>query len=357
VKTSELIAKKLTEYGYQVHKGFAKTGVVGVLKLGNGKKRIGFRADIDALPIQEQSGKSYCSKNAGKMHACGHDGHTAILLMAAKYLAQTKKFNGTLVVIFQPAEELLDGAKKMIEEGLFKKFPCDIIFGLHNMPLYKEGEIYLNNGAFLASSDSLDIEVTGVGGHGALPNKAVDATLIACYIGTALQTIVSRNVSPFDKAVITIGCIQSGEAYNIINGKALMKLTVRNYDTEVRKYVLKRIEEIAKKQAESFGGSAQVRHVKGCPVTKNGKEATEFAAKVAKEVFGEEKVHLDTTPLSGSEDFSFMLEAIPNGSYIVIGGGDKPNTINVHNPGYDFNDKIILPAAALWVSITQKYLK
>lgn len=355
-KTSDLVASKLSEWGYEVHRGLAKTGVVGVLKNGNSNKKIGIRADMDALPIVEASGKPWSSVSHGKFHGCGHDGHTTILLCAAKYLAETRNFDGTLHVIFQPAEELLYGGKVMVDEGLFKQFPCDVIFGIHNMPGFKEGHFYFKTGALMASSDTIHINIKGKGAHGAMPERGIDATLVACYIGIALQSIVSRNVSPFEKAVITIGCIQSGEAPNVVNSDALMKLTVRALDNNTRTLLLKRITEIATSQAESFGASVKIEHVNGSPVLHNGANATKFALEVAQKLVGKDRVHDNCHPFMGSEDFAFMLENNPNGCYMIIGNGDEPGFCSVHNPGYDFNDKCIVPAASYWVALTETYL-
>lgn len=355
-KTSDLVANKLSEWGYEVHRGLAKTGVVGVLKNGASNKKIGIRADMDALPIVEASGKPWSSVSHGKFHGCGHDGHTTILLCAAKYLAETRNFDGTLHVIFQPAEELLYGGKVMVDEGLFKQFPCDVIFGIHNMPGFKEGHFYFKSGALMASSDTIHITIKGKGAHGAMPERGIDATLVACYIGIALQSIVSRNVSPFEKAVITIGCIQSGEAPNVVNSDALMKLTVRALDNNTRTLLLKRITEIATSQAESFGASVKIEHINGSPVLHNGANATKFALEVAQKLVGKDRVHDNCHPFMGSEDFAFMLENNPNGCYMIIGNGDEPGFCSVHNPGYDFNDKCIVPAASYWVALTETYL-
>ncbi|OCG04912.1 M20 aminoacylase family protein [Gilliamella apis] len=355
-KTSDLVASKLAEWGYEVHRGLAKTGVVGVLKNGTSDKKIGIRADMDALPIIEASGKPWSSQTHGKFHGCGHDGHTTILLCAAKYLAETRHFDGTLHVIFQPAEELLYGGKVMVDDGLFKQYPCDVIFGIHNMPGFKEGHFYFKAGALMASSDTIHIKIKGKGAHGAMPERGIDATLVACYIGTALQSIVSRNVSPFEQAVITIGCIQSGEAPNVVNSDALMKLTVRALDNDTRALLLKRISEVATAQAESFGASVEIEHVNGSPVLHNGKDATKFAFDVAQKLVGEDRVHDNCHPFMGSEDFAFMLENNPNGCYMIIGNGDEPGFCSVHNPGYDFNDNCIVTAAAYWVALTETYL-
>ena len=354
LRTSERVAAKLREFGYSVHQGMAKTGVVATLKAGSGTKTLGLRADMDALPMQEISGKSWCSKTAGKFHGCGHDGHTAILLCAAEYLARHRNFNGTLRLIFQPAEELSAGGKAMLRDGLLEKFPCDALFGLHNMPGLPCGSFYFKKHAVMASSDRLDIIVSGVGAHAAMPEKGVDATLVACHIAIALQTIVSRNVSPFAQAVVTIGSIQSGEAFNIINEKAVLKLSVRALDPQVRQLLLQRIQDIARLQAESFNASAEVVHVSGSPVLINSEQETDFAIGVARELVDESLICTDMPPLMGSEDFAFLLEAHPHGAYLMVGAGDGPM---VHNPGYDFNDDIIVPAAAFWCLLTQCYLQ
>lgn len=356
-ETSALVAKLLKEWGYEVSQGMAKTGVVGTLKVGNSKKVIGIRADMDALPMEEKSGKPWSSKKPNHFHGCGHDGHTTTLLCAAKYLAEHKNFDGTVHLIFQPAEELLYGGKVMLDDGLFAKFPCDAIFALHNMPGYKTGDFVFKEGAMMASSDTIHIEVTGKGAHGAMPNLGIDATLVACYIATALQSIVSRNVSPLRPAVITIGSIQAGNAPNIINEKALMKLSVRCTDNETRKLLIQRIGDVAEMQAKSFGASVKIDHINASPVLVNGKEATQFAKKLATEMFGADKVKSIIEETMGSEDFAFMLEANPNGCYFMVGGGDEPGVAAPHNPGYDFNDAIIPLGATFWVKLTETYLK
>lgn len=355
-KTSAEVAKLLSSWGYEVDYGLAGTGVVGTLKVGNGGKTLGLRADMDALPMQERSGKAWASETDGCFHGCGHDGHTTTLLYAAEYLARTRQFNGTLHLIFQPAEELLYGGRVMLEDGLFNKFPCDHIFGLHNMPGQKLGKIGLRDGAMMASSDTLHIEVQGVGGHGAVPEHTVDATVVACHITLALQTIVSRNISPFDPVVVTVGSIQAGHAPNIINDKVLMKLTVRTLNEQVRETVLQRIHDIAVAQAESFNATATLTHVNGSPVLKNDPLANQMVRDVATSLFGAESIGT-VNPFMGSEDFAFMLEQNPNGAYFTIGAGDEPDRCMVHNPGYDFNDNILLTGAALWCGLTEHYLR
>ncbi|MCW9526308.1 M20 aminoacylase family protein [Klebsiella grimontii] len=355
-KTSEEVARLLDEWGYQVHRGLAGTGVVATLSAGDGKKRLGLRADMDALPMQEMSGKAWASRVDGRFHGCGHDGHTTTLLYAAEYLARTRQFNGTLQLIFQPAEELLYGGRVMLEDGLFDQFPCDAIFGLHNMPGQPLGRVGLRDGAMMASSDTLHIEVKGEGGHGAVPEHTVDATLVACHITLALQSIVSRNITPFEPAVVTVGSIQAGHAPNIINDKVLMKLTVRTLNEQVRETVLQRIHDIAVAQAESFNASAALTHVNGSPVLRNDPVANEMVRTVATALFGEAQVG-EVKPFMGSEDFAFMLERNPNGCYFTLGAGDEADRCMVHNPRYDFNDALLLKGAALWCALTEHYLR
>lgn len=352
--TSELVSQKLKEWGFEVHYGLAGTGVVGTLRCGTANKTIGLRADLDALPIVEKTGKQWSSQERGKFHGCGHDVHTTMLLCAAKYLSKTRNFDGTLHVIFQPAEETLYGGRKMIEDGLFELFPCDKIFGMHNMPGRKSGQFYCRSGTMLASSDTIHIEIFGIGAHGAMPEDGIDATLVACHIGVALQSIVSRNISPFKPAVVTIGCIQSGDAPNIINSSALLKLSVRTLDKLTRDIVIKRIEDISAAQAASFGAKISFNLINSCPVLTNGAESTEFAIKTAISLVGKDHVH-EASPQMGSEDFSFMLETHPDGCYMLLGNGDEPGYCNLHNSGYDFNDDIIAIGAAYWVSLVESY--
>ncbi|VEJ57162.1 M20 aminoacylase family protein [Pragia fontium] len=358
IKTSELVAQKLTEWGYQVHRGMAKTGVIGTLKVGDGKKTLGIRADMDALPIHEASGKPWSSKIPNRMHACGHDGHTTMLLGAAKYLAETRNFNGTLHLIFQPAEEMINGGEMMVQEGLFEQFPCDAIFAMHNMPGFPTGQFLFQPGAFMASMDQYQVVVHGCGGHGAMPSKAIDPVMVASYITTALQSIVSRNVDPLEAAVITVGSIIAGDAANVIPDNAVMKLSVRSLSRETRELLLKRIPALIKAQAESFGATADVNHINGTPVLINDEAMTQFAWQVAKQQFGEERAVYGAKPLMGSEDFAFMLDANPNGCYLIVGNGEKgEGSCMVHNPGYDFNDKCLVPGSAYWGALTEAYLK
>ncbi len=356
-RTSDMVADKLRSWGYEVHRGMAKTGVVGTLRVGSGEKTLGLRADMDALPMREQNDKPWRSSTENKFHGCGHDGHTATLLCAAEYLARSRRFNGTLHLIFQPGEELLYGGRLMLEDGLFRQFPCDAIYALHNMPGIKKGHIHTRTGAMLASADTLHIEVVGKGGHGGFPEKTTDATLVACQIVLALQTIVSRNVSPFDQAVVTVGSICSGEAPNIINASALLKLSVRALDNNVRQRLLQRIREIALGQAQSMGAEVNIEHVNGCPALVNDADATAFAVEVARDLFGAEKVCADAAPVMGSEDFAFMLEQNPRGGYLFLGAGDEPERCMVHHPGYDFNDELIAPGAIFFSYLAERFLK
>lgn len=356
-RTSDMVADKLRSWGYEVHRGMAKTDVVGTLRVGSGEKTLGLRADMDALPMREQNDKPWRSSTENKFHGCGHDGHTATLLCAAEYLARSRRFNGTLHLIFQPGEELLYGGRLMLEDGLFRQFPCDAIYALHNMPGIKKGHIHTRTGAMLASADTLHIEVVGKGGHGGFPEKTTDATLVACQIVLALQTIVSRNVSPFDQAVVTVGSLCSGEAPNIINASALLKLSVRALDNNVRQRLLQRIREIALGQAQSMGAEVNIEHVNGCPALVNDADATAFAVEVARDLFGAEKVCADAAPVMGSEDFAFMLEQNPRGGYLFLGAGDEPERCMVHHPGYDFNDELIAPGAIFFSYLAERFLK
>ncbi|WP_407862087.1 M20 aminoacylase family protein [Escherichia coli] len=357
-KTSALVAEKLRQWGYEVEQGLATTGIVATLKVGDGEKSIGLRADMDALPIYENSGKPWASKHPGLMHACGHDGHTTILLGAARYFAETRRFNGTLRLIFQPAEEMINGGEIMVKEGLFDHFPCDVIFGMHNMPGLPVGKFYFQPGALMASMDQFHITVRGCGGHGAIPHKAIDPVLVAAHITTALQSIVSRNVDPLEAAVITVGSIVAGEAANVIPDSAEMKISVRSLSRDTRQLLLTRIPALAQAQAASFGATAEVTHVNGTPVLVNDEEMARFAWQVASKTFGEDRAEFGIKPLMGSEDFSFMLEAQPKGGFLLFGNGDVgEGSCMVHNPGYDFNDASLVPASSYWGALVEAWLQ
>lgn len=357
-KTSALVAEKLRQWGYKVEQGLATTGVVATLKVGDGEKSIGLRADMDALPIYENSGKPWASKHPGLMHACGHDGHTTILLGAARYFAETRRFNGTLRLIFQPAEEMINGGEIMVKEGLFDRFPCDVIFGMHNMPGLPVGKFFFQPGALMASMDQFHITVRGCGGHGAIPHKAIDPVLVAAHITTALQSIVSRNVDPLEAAVITVGSIVAGEAANVIPDSAEMKISVRSLSRDTRQLLLTRIPALAQAQAASFGATAEVTHVNGTSVLVNDEEMARFAWQVACKTFGEDRAEFGIKPLMGSEDFSFMLEAQPKGGFLLFGNGDVgEGSCMVHNPGYDFNDASLVPASSYWGALVEAWLQ
>ncbi|MBB3258572.1 hippurate hydrolase [Paraburkholderia bannensis] len=354
--TSDLVARKLAEWGYEVHRGLGGTGVVGTLKLGSGVRRLGLRADMDALPIHEATGLDYASRIPGKMHACGHDGHTAMLLAAAKHLAQSRLFDGTLHLIFQPAEEGLGGAKRMLDEGLFEQFPCDAVFAMHNMPGFPTGKLGFRSGPFMASSDTVIIDIDGRGGHGAVPHKAIDPVVVAANIVLALQTIVSRNISPLDMAIVTVGAIHAGEAPNVIPQTAQMKLSVRALRPEVRDLLEARITALVHAQASAYGATARIDYQRRYPVLVNDAAMTAFAQDVARDWLGEAGLIDNLDPLTGSEDFSFLLEKCA-GSYLIIGNGDGEGGCMVHNPGYDFNDDCLATGAAYWVQLAERFLR
>ena len=357
-RTSDLVAEKLESWGYEVHRGIGGTGLVGSMTLGNSKKTIGIRADMDALPIHEENKFGWTSKIAGMMHACGHDGHTATLLAAAKKLALKKNFSGTLNLIFQPAEEGGGGALKMMEDGLFEKHPCDAIFALHNMPGVPQGHLVFRDGPAMASSDYATIHLYGNGGHGAMPHKAKDPIVALSSIVMALQTIVSRNVDPQEMAVITVGAISSGQANNVIPASATMELSVRALSPSVRKLLEMRIKELVDFQAQSYSVRADIDWRSGYAVLVNSVSETEFASQVASKVFGESNITRQGPALTASEDFAFMLEKRP-GSYFFIGNGDGDTrgACMVHNPGYDFNDANIQIGADMWEALVESYLE
>ncbi len=358
--TSDMVAARLKEWGYEVHRGLAGTGVVGTLKRGTGKMRLGIRADMDALPIQETTGLPYASQLPGKMHACGHDGHTAILLAAARSIAQDPQFDGTLNLIFQPAEEGLGGGRVMVEQGLFKLFPCDAIFALHNMPGMPEGQFGFRAGAFMPSSDTVNITVRGKGGHGSAPHLSADPVVAAAHIVVALQTVVSRNVDPREMAVISVGAIHGGEAANVIPQNVTMRLTVRAFNPEIRAMLKQRITDLVQSQAQTMGVQADVDYDWRYPSLINDEASTAFAKQVALDWLGEKGVMPNLAPLTGSEDFSFMLQECP-GCYLIVGNGEGEHHHTggcmVHNPGYDFNDAILPIAASYWVKLVNAYLQ
>ncbi|WP_153136050.1 M20 aminoacylase family protein [Paraburkholderia agricolaris] len=353
--TSDLVAGRLAEWGYEVHRGLAGTGLVGTLKAGDGTRSIGLRADMDALPVNERTGLPYARVHPGKMHACGHDGHTAMLLAAAKQLATTRAFNGTLNLIFQPAEEGLAGARRMLEDGVLTQFPCDAVFAMHNMPGFPAGKLGFRAGPFMASADQVTVRVIGYGGHGAMPHKTVDPIVVCAAIVFALQTIVSRNVAPLDMAVITIGAIHAGEASNVIPDEANMNISVRALRPEVRDALEQRIRDVVQAQAAVYGARAEVTYEANYPVLVNDAAMTDFASGVARDWVGDEGMIADLQPLTGSEDFAWFLQKCP-GCYLIIGNGDGEGSCMVHNPGYDFNDDILMTGAGYWVRLVERFL-
>ncbi len=354
-KTSDLVAERLAAFGYEVHRGLGTTGVVGRLKKGRSQKSIGIRADMDALPILEKTGLPYESTIPGKMHACGHDGHTAILLCAAKYLAESVEFDGVLNLIFQPAEENEGGALRMLEDGLFEKFPCDEVYALHNSPGLPVGQIGISEGPAMASFDRATIKLRGRSAHGAMPHHGIDVMQCAASIVLGLQSIVSREIDALKSAVITVGALQAGETYNVVPETALIKIGVRALDPAVRALAEQRINAFVHAQAQSFRVECDLLYERKYPVLVNHAKQTEFARQTAIQLLGAENV-VARTPVMGSEDFAYMLERCP-GAYVRLGNGlGEEGGCMVHNPLYNFNDKALPVGAAFWVQLAQSYL-
>ncbi|WP_455278724.1 M20 aminoacylase family protein [Cupriavidus necator] len=355
VRTSGLVASLLETWGYTVTRSVGGTGVVGTLKCGQGGRSVGIRADMDALPIHERTGLPYASANAGRMHACGHDGHTAILLGAAKQLARTRTFDGTVHLIFQPAEEIGagGGAERMLADGLFERFPCDAIFGLHNHPGVEQGNFLFRSGPFMAACDTVTITIRGKGGHAARPHQSVDPILVAGSLVMALQSVVSRYVDPNETAVVTIGTLHAGHAPNVIPDSARMELSVRSFSPDVRASLENRIRQLATSHAEGYGAAAEVDYVRGYPVLVNSERETEFARQVAEELVGADKVVTQAARIAGSEDFSYFLQERP-GCFVRLGNG--ANQPLLHNAGYDFNDENLTVGAAYWTRLVERYL-
>ena len=354
-RTSDLVAAKLAAFGCEVHRGLGKTGVVGTLRTGSSARSVGLRADMDALPIQEENGFAHRSTNDGRMHACGHDGHTTMLLGAAKYLAETRSFDGVVNFIFQPAEEGIGGARAMIADGLFEKFPCEAVFGMHNRPGLPLGKFAVRAGPMMAGGAFFDIRVTGKGSHGARPESGVDSVLVASHIAIALQSIVSRNVRPLDAAVVSVIKIHGGDAYNVIPQTAQLSGTVRAFTREVMALIETGMRRVVKGTAEAFGATAEIDfRVIFAPTVNDAKEA-EFVAGVCCEVAGEDNVNRNPNLIVASEDFSFMLEKVP-GCYFNIGNGAGEGACEVHNPAYDFNDAALALGASVFARIVETRL-
>ena len=354
-RTAGIVADKLASFGLEVHRNVGRTGVVGVLRAGSGKKALGLRADMDALPIEEANDFEYRSRNAGRMHACGHDGHTTMLLGAARALAESRNFDGTVNFIFQPAEEGLGGARAMIEDGLFERFPCEAVFGMHNRPSLPVGWFAVRAGPMMAAGGFFDITIHGKGAHGARPEVGVDPVIVAAHVATALQTIVSRNVAPVDTAVVSVTKIQGGDAYNVIPQSATLAGTVRAFSRPVMERIDAALRRIVTGVAQGLGAKAEVSlEWKFAPTVNDPKEA-EFAAGVCAGLVGAERVQRDPPLIMASEDFSFMLEKVP-GCYLNIGNDSGETSCEVHNPGYDFNDAALPFGTAFFVRLVETRL-
>jgi hippurate hydrolase len=354
-RTAASVADKLKAFGCdEVATGLGRTGVVGVIRgrRGSDGRVIALRADMDALPIEEAGDLPYRSTVPGKMHACGHDGHTAMLLGAAKYLSETRNFAGTAVVVFQPAEEGGAGAKAMIDDGLMDRFAVNEVYGMHNFPGLPVGEFAIRPGPLMASADHLEIHIEGVGGHAARPHLAVDTVLVGAQIINQIQSIVSRNVDPLQAAVVSICMFNAGFTDNVIPQKAHLRGTARALTAEVRDLLEKRLHEIVEGTAKLYGATAKLTYTRGYPVTRNHEQQTAFAASVASEIVGRDRVNVDTPPVMGAEDFSFMLQARP-GAFIFVGNGDSAG---LHHPAYNFNDDAIPVGTSYWVRLVETAL-
>jgi len=353
-RTSDVVAAKLTEWGLEVTRGLGKTGLVGTLRKGNSVKSIGLRADMDCLPMDETNDFEHRSQNPGRMHACGHDGHTAMLLGAAKILSEKRDFEGAVHFIFQPAEEGGGGARAMIQDGLFEKFPCDAVFAIHNKPGIPVGHIATKAGPLLAAADRWDLRITGKGGHAAHPHLSLDPLVAGANLVLALQTIVSRSIDPIDSTVVTVGFIKGGSAYNVIPGEVHIGGTTRTTSPENRALVERRIQEICDGIAKMHGVSIAVEHRPGYPPTINNAERTRFAVEVAAGVCGEHAVKDNTRPSMGAEDFSYMLEKVP-GAMVWLGNGGG-EAVGLHNARYDFNDMAIPFGVSFFVRTVERFL-
>jgi amidohydrolase len=361
-RTSDLVAQYLTQWGIDVHRGLGGTGVVGVIRNGRSGRSVGLRADMDALPIQEANRFAHASTYAGKMHACGHDGHTAMLLGAAKYLAEAKPFDGTVNLIFQPAEEGGAGAQKMIDDGLFDRFPCDAVFGMHNWPGLRVGQFGFAPGPMMASGNLFEITVRGKGAHAAMPHQGVDPVFVAVQVVQGLQGIITRSKKPIDAAVLSVTIIKAGDATNVVPDDAFISGTVRTFEDRVTDHIEERMRRIAELTAEAHGAQAEVKFVRYYPPTVNHAEQSSFAADVAEEIVGAANVVRSVEPTMGSEDFSFMLRARP-GAYFWIGNGDGDHRTSghglgpcqLHNPSFDFNDELLPLGATYWVRLVERF--
>ena len=354
-KTADLVAEKLTSFGIEIERGLGKTGVVGSIKYGHSEKRIGLRADMDALPLQEKNDFAHRSQTDGVMHACGHDGHTTMLLAAAEYLANNECFDGTVDLIFQPAEEGEAGAKAMMDDGLFTRYPVDAVYGLHNWPGLAVGKLAVRKGPMMAAMDIFEVTVKGRGGHAALPHLAADSIVIATQLVQAWQHIVSRNVNPTDAAVVSVTQIHAGDAWAVIPNEVLLRGTIRTFRPEVRSMIESRMQEVARGICDAHGADFDWRHERRFPATVNSSAETDNAVRVAQQLLGSENVNPEVEPSTGSEDFGYMLEEIP-GCYAFIGNGPGEGGCLLHSPHYDFNDQVIPVGASYWVQLVQQEL-
>jgi hippurate hydrolase len=366
MRTSDLVAQKLTEWGIPIHRGLGKTGVVGIIKAGTSSRAIGLRADMDALPMTEHNTFAHASKHPGKMHACGHDGHVAMLLAAAQHLARHRNFDGTAYLIFQPAEEGGGGAREMIKDGIFERFPMQAVFGMHNWPGMTAGSFAISPGPVMASSNEFKIVIRGKGSHAALPHNGIDPVPVACQMVQAFQTIVTRNKKPIDTAVISVTMIHTGEATNVVPDSCEIQGTVRTFTVEVLDLIEQRMREIAQHTCAAFGAACEFEFARNYPPTVNHANEAEFARKVIASIVGEGNV-LTQEPTMGAEDFAYFLQVKP-GAYFFIGNGDGAHRGNyeggghdigpcmLHNPRYDFNDDLIPMGATLWVRLVEQWL-
>jgi amidohydrolase len=356
-RTAAMVSRLLKSFGYKVHEGLGKTGVVGTLTVGQGTRMIGLRADMDALPMHEANVFGHRSKILGCMHGCGHDGHTAMLLGAAQALSLTRDFNGTVVVIFQPAEEAAGGGKAMVEDGLFERFPVDAVFGMHNIPGIAKGQFGAMAGPMMASFDAFDITVSGVGGHAAFPHKAVDAIAAASALVSALHGIVSRNLDPFAQAVLSVTEFKAGEGYNVLPPSATLRGTVRCFQPDIQALMIRRMNEICRGINTSWGTTTTLHYDKRYPPTINTTAEAQFARQVIQDTFGDTALLANTPALMAAEDFAFMLQEKP-GAYVWIGNGvGSEGGCMVHNPGYDFSDDVLSLGVRYWCALTKAWLQ
>jgi hippurate hydrolase len=362
VRTADVIAAKLTEWGIPVHRGLGGTGVVGIVQNGNSQRAVGLRADMDALPMQEFNTFAHASQNAGKMHACGHDGHVAMLLAAARHFAKNRHFDGTVYLIFQPAEEGGGGAREMIKDGLFERFPMEAVFGMHNWPGGQVGRFAVSPGPVMASTAEFKVTIHGKGAHGAMPNLGVDPVPIACQMVQAFQTIVSRNIKPIDAGVVSVTMIHAGAATNVIPDSCELQGTVRAFREEVQELIARRMQQIAEHVCAAHEAKCDFEFHRNYPATVNSQAEAEFARKVMEGIVGADNV-LVQEPTMGAEDFAFMLQAKP-GAYCFIANGDGSHRefghgagpCTLHNPSYDFNDDLIPLGATYWVRLAEEWL-